>query len=178
MADPAKDVRIASAVALGAVGSEAAGLALRLKVRLGDWDPDVFSECLGGLLAVDATANLPIVTEYLNPADAAVCEAAAMALGKARLVEALEPLKECLRRCHDAELRQQLLLAIAILRRPTATDYLIELVANPDEEALACEALSTLGIYKQDSRLRERIEAVVRETGSRTLRAVFDEKFG
>ena len=96
MADPAKDVRIASAVALGAVGSEAAGLVLRLKVRLGDKDPDVFSECLGGLLAVDATANLPIVAEFLDPADPPACEAAAMALGRSRLAEALEPLKECL----------------------------------------------------------------------------------
>ena len=57
MADPARDVRIASAVALGAVGGEAAGLVLRLKVRLGDEDPDVVSECLGGLLAVDAAAK-------------------------------------------------------------------------------------------------------------------------
>ena len=64
-------------VALGAVGSEAAGLVLRLKVRLGDKDPDVFSECLGGLLAVDATANLSIVTEFLDPTDPASCEAAA-----------------------------------------------------------------------------------------------------
>src|SRR5947209_6726852 len=36
MVDPAKDVRIAAAVALGAVGSEGAGLILRLKVRVGD----------------------------------------------------------------------------------------------------------------------------------------------
>src|SRR4051812_37216665 len=45
LTDPAKDVRAAAAVALGAVGTEAAGLILRLKVRLGDGDPDVFSEC-------------------------------------------------------------------------------------------------------------------------------------
>src|SRR3954468_9723501 len=85
MADPARDVRIASAVALGAVGSEAAGLVLRLKVRLGDKDPDVVSECLGGLLAVDATASLPLVSEFLDPADPPGCEAAAMALGRSRL---------------------------------------------------------------------------------------------
>src|SRR3954468_363752 len=85
MADPARDVRIASAVALGAVGSEAAGLVLRLKVRLGDKEPDVVSECLGGLLAVDAAANLPLVAGYLDPADPPGCEAAAMALGRSRL---------------------------------------------------------------------------------------------
>lgn len=177
MADPAKDVRIATAVALGAVGSETAGLVLRLKVRLGDKDPDVFSERLGGLLAVEATANLPIVTEFLEPADPAFCETAAMALGRSRLAEALDPLKECLQRCDSAGLRQPLLLAIAILRRPAAADYLIELVATAEEETIACEALSTLRIYKEDSRLRERIAGPVREKGSPTLRAAFDREF-
>ncbi len=178
MADPAKDVRIASAVALGAVGSEAAGLVLRLKVRLGDKDPDVVSECLGGLLAVDAAANLPIVAEFLDPADPPACEAAAMALGRSRLAEALEPLKGCLERCHTADLRQQLLLAIAILRRPAATDYLIELVATAEEETMAGEALSALRIYKEDPRLRERVAEVVRERGSPRVQAAFEREFG
>ncbi|HEX8199209.1 MAG TPA: HEAT repeat domain-containing protein, partial [Isosphaeraceae bacterium] len=108
LADPARDVRIASAAALGAIGTESAGLVLRLKVRLGDKEPDVVSECLGGLLAVDETANLPFVAEYLDPADPPGCEAAAMALGRSRLAGAFEPLKGCLQRCHAADLRQQL----------------------------------------------------------------------
>src|SRR4051794_34031327 len=178
MADPAKEVRIASAVALGAVGSEAAGLVLRLKVRLGDRDPDVFSECLGGLLAVDAAANLPIVTGYLDLADPPACEAAAMALGRSRLAEALGPLKGCLRRCRAADLRQQLLLAIAILRRPDATDYLIELVATAEEETTAGAALSALRIYREDPRLRERVAEAVRERGSPKVQAAFGREFG
>ena len=178
MADPARDVRIASAVTLGAVGSEAAGLVLRLKVRLGDKDPDVVSECLGGLLAVDAAANLPFVSEFLDPADPPGCEAAAMALGRSRLAEALEPLKECLQRCHSPELRQQLLLAIAILRRPAATDYLVELVATSEEETTAGEALSALRIYKEDPRLRERVAEAVRERGSPKVQAAFRREFG
>jgi len=178
MADPAKDVRIASAVALGAVGSEAAGLVLRLKIRLGDKEPDVVSECLGGLLAVDAAANLPIVSEFLDPADPPGCEAAAMALGKSRLAEALEPLKGCLQRCRSSELRQQLLLAIAILRRPGAIDYLLELVATAEEETTAGEALSVLRIYKEDPRLRERVAEAVRGRGSPRVQAAFDRDFG
>src|SRR4051794_13128112 len=112
MADPARDVRIAAAAALGAVGSGGAGLVLRLKVRLGDKDPDVLSECLGGLLAVDPKENLPLVAEHLDPGNAVVCEAAAMTLGRSRLAEALGPLKDCLQRSHSAELRQHILLAI------------------------------------------------------------------
>ena len=152
MADPAKDVRIAAAVALGAVGTEGAGLVLRLKVRVGDSDPDVLSECLGGLLTVDPKENLPLVTEFLEPSNPAACEAAALALGRSRLPEALDPLKECWQRSHSAELRQQVLLAIAILRRPAATDYLMELVAS-ESEPTAIAALSALRIYKDDPRL-------------------------
>jgi HEAT repeat protein len=173
MADPAKDVRIAAAVALGAVGTEAAGLVLRLKARLGDKDPDVFSECLGGLLAVDPKENLPIVTEFLNPANAATCEAAAMALGKSRLPEALDPLKECLEKVYSAELRQHVLLAIAILRRPDAIDFLVEYVAS-EPEPNATAALSVLRIYKDDLKLRDRIAGIVRERAIPSLRAVFD----
>jgi HEAT repeat protein len=177
MADPAKDVRIASAVALGAVGSEAAGLVLRLKVRLGDKDPDVFSECLGGLLAVNAEENLPIVIEYLDPADPPACEAAAVALGRSRLAVAFDPLRDCLPRCHSSELRQQLLLAIAILRRPGAIDYLIGLVATAEEETTASEAVAALRIYKEDARLRERIAEAVRENGGPKLRVAFERGF-
>jgi hypothetical protein len=174
--DPAKDVRIAAALALGGIGTESAGLILRLKARLGDSDPDVLSECLGALLAVDPRENLALVTEFLEPMKADQCEAAALALGKSRLDEALDPLKSCFERAHSAELRQQILLAIGILRRPGANDYLLELVASGSEPT-AITALSVLKIYKHDPHLCERIAKLVRERGSRTLQARFERDF-
>jgi HEAT repeat protein len=176
MADPARDVRIASAVALGAVGSEAAGLVLRLKARLGDDDPDVFSECLGGLLELDAGENLPLVAEYLDPASPVACEAAAMALGKSRLAEAFEPLADCWRRAHSGELKQHLLLALALLRRPAALDFLVELVAN-GEEPDAVSAISALSIYKDDLRLRERIETILEGRAGSALQIAFGREY-
>jgi hypothetical protein len=74
-------------------------------------------------------------------------------------------------------LRQQLLLAIAILRRPAATEYLIELVATAEEETTAGEALAALQIYKEDPRLRERVSEAVREKGNARLQAAFDREF-
>lgn len=177
LADPAKDVRIAAASALGAVGSESAGLVLRLKIRVGDQDPDVLSECLGGLLAVDPDENLLLVAEFLEPSDPATCEAAALALGRSRLHEALEPLQGCWPRCLDADLRQQVLLAIAILRRPGVAEYLMELVAS-EAEPIATAAVSALRIYKGDRHLRERIEEVIRGRGLAKLRACFDLDLG
>lgn len=176
LADPAKDARIAAALALGAVGSESAGLLLRFKVRIGDKDPDVFSECLLALLTVDPKENLPIVCGFLDPGQATSCEAAAMALGKSRLAEALDPLKECLERSHSREMRQHILLAVAILRRPAAIDYLVELVSTGSEPN-AVEALSALGIYKDDPRLRERVAGIAKGRGSRPIQAAFDREF-
>ena len=94
-----------------------------------------------------------------------------------RWAEALGPLKECLQRCHSSELRQQLLLAIAILRRPAATDFLIELVATAEEESTASEALSALRIFKEDPRLRDRLAEAVRERRSPITQAAFEREF-
>jgi HEAT repeat protein len=178
LADPARDVRIAAAVALGAVGTEAAGWILRLKARVGDGDPDVLSECLGGLLAVDPAEYLALVAEFLEPGNAAACEAAALALGKSRLAEAFEPLRTCWQRAVSPELRQRVLLAIAILRRPVAVEFLMELVASESEpERTAIDALSALKLYKHDPSLRERIAKLVKQRGSRSLQAGFDRDF-
>jgi HEAT repeat protein len=176
LTDPAKDVRIAAALALGGIGTESAGLILRLKARLGDSDADVLSECLGALLAVDPRENLALVSGFLEPMKADQCEAAALALGKSRLAEALDPLKACFERAHSAELRQQLLLAIGILRQPAATDFLLELIASGSEPT-AFAALSVLKIYKHDPHLRARIAKLVGEKGSRTLQARFERDF-
>jgi HEAT repeat protein len=176
MTDPSKDVRIAVAQAMGYVGTEAAGLLLRLKARLGDLEPDVLSECLSGLLTVNARDNLAIVTAFLEPDDAARCEAAALALGKSRLPDALDALKTCWQRCLSSGLRQRILLAIAMMRLPAAIDYLLTLVAS-DSEKDAAAAMSALKIHNYDPRLRERLEPLVRKTGSRTLQSMFERDF-
>ncbi len=100
-----------------------------------------------------------------------------MALGRSRLAEALDPLKECLERTHTGELRRHLLLAIAILRRPNAVDFLADLVAT-GEEPDAIAALSSLRIYKDDPRLSERVAGLVKERGSAKLQAAFGREFG
>ena len=177
MTDPAKDVRIAAAMALGAVGTEAAGLLLRLKARIGDSDPDVLSECLSGLLAVDPRENLPFVSGFLEPGDAARCEAAALALGKSRLPEALDPLKACWPRSHFSEVETA--GPAGHRHAPPARRHRLPAGARRvrvgDRQAIA--ALSALKIHNYDPRLRERLAQLVQKAGSRTLQARFDRDF-
>jgi HEAT repeat protein len=176
LADPEREVRVAAAQALGQFGAEAAGLLLRLKARIGDSEADVLSECLSGLLTIDPKDNLDFVCEYLDPGDQARCEAAVLALGKSRLPEALGALQACYQRAPFAGLRDQLLLAIAMLRVPAAIDSLLELVAS-DSEAAAVMAISALKMHNYDPRLCERLAYIVRERGSRTLQARFERDF-
>jgi HEAT repeat protein len=176
LTDPEKDVRGAAAQALGCIGHVAADPVLRLKARLGDADADVVSECLSGLLAIDPRENLSFVSGFLDTANPARCEAAVLALGKSRLPEALDALKDCWPRATASALRQQILLGISMLRLPAATDYLLEIVAAaPETDALA--ALSALKIHNYDQRLRPRIAEVIRKRGSKTLQSRFERDF-
>jgi HEAT repeat protein len=174
--DSERVVRIAAAQAIGYEGSEAAGLLLRLKARVGDRDPDVISECLHGLLTISHPANLDFVASFLDPLDATRCDAAVMALGRSRLPEAFEPLEACLRRTHSASLREAILLAVAMLRAPRAIDRLLELVSG-ESPSDARMALSALKIHRHDAKLTDRIAGVVHVRGDRTLQAQFDRDF-
>jgi HEAT repeat protein len=176
LTDSEKDVRMAAAQALGYVGTEAAGLVLRLKARLGDAAADVLSECLSGLLTIGPEDNLEFVCEYLDPLVPDRCEAAALALGKTRLPGALDALKACCGQSHQPALTEQILLAIAMMRLPAATDFLVELVGS-DSEALALAAISALKFHRYDSRLCERLAAAVKATGSRVLQSRWDRDF-
>jgi HEAT repeat protein len=176
LTDPEKEVRIAAAQALSCFQSETAALLLRLKVRCGDAEPEVLSECFAGLLSFDSQANLPFVSGFVDPANSERCEAAVDALGKSRLPDALGVLAACSKQALNAGLKEQILLAIAMLRLPAAIDLLLEIVGS-DSEKDAIAALFALKIHNYDPRLRDRIAEVVRKTGSHALQARFERDF-
>ena len=176
LTDTQKDVRIAAAQALAYVGTEAAGLVLRLKARLGDDEADVLSECLSGLMTIGPEANLDFVSEFLNPLAPDRCEAAALALGKTKLPGALEALKACWQRSYQPALRDQILPAISMMRLPAAIDFLLELVAS-DSEATALSAMRSLKFHQYDPRLCERLALVVKKAGNRALQLRMDRDF-
>jgi hypothetical protein len=143
---------------------------------MGDKDPDVISECFSGLLSCSPRDNLPFVAHFLDSSEPAVCEAAIVALGRSRLPDAFELLKNCLVR-HPIGLNEEIFLAMAMLRMPMATEYLLEKVAAPGETS-ASAALSALMIYGYDPTLRQRIADAVQKSGSRALQAKFERASG
>jgi HEAT repeat len=173
LADPQKEVRIAAAQALGCDGTSAASLLLRLKARVGDKEADVISECLFGLLSTSPQDNLHFVAEFLESTNMAIREAAVLALGRSRLPEAFDLLKTSWQK-HPIGLTEVIFVAMAMLRLPIATGFLLEIVATGAEKDAAA-ALSALMIHRYDSNLRARIAEAVASNGSGRLRAMLDQ---
>jgi HEAT repeat protein len=175
LADPEKAARVGAARALAATGKEAAALLLRLKARLGDPDPEVMSECLGGILELNGEEGVPFVAEFLVVADEGIQEAALLALGGSRQPAAFDVLRAFAQKRAD-ELREVAYLAIALLRLSAATDYLLTLVTDPSA-AVARAALSALAVHRHDPRVCERAAAAVAQSGDASLRALFEKRF-
>jgi HEAT repeat protein len=176
LTDPEKAVRVAAARGLGYHGTEAAELLLRLKASLGDEEPEVVAECLTGLLRCSVDEHLTFVSRFVYSASVPVAEGAILALGESRRPEAVDVLTGFWRQGPGTELQEVTLLALAMLHRPAATAFLLDLVATGSPEA-ALLALSALKIQRHDPALRKQLAAVVRQNGGQVLIEKFEKEF-
>ncbi len=177
LVDPETPVRVAAARVLAASGRTEAEPLLRLKAHLGDKEPEVTSEALAGLLAMAPRRSLPFVARFLASDDAAVVEAAALALGESRLEEAVPLLSRRYERGADRRLEQTLLIAISMLRREPGLAHLLSMVED-GHQGCAVQALVALAIHRGDDAVRERTAAALasRRHGG-DLRTVFEREF-
>jgi HEAT repeat protein len=175
LAESDKAARVGAVQALTYAGTEVASLLLRLKVRLGDADPEVVSECFSGILELVPEQGVGFVAEFLSPGDRAVQEAALLALGSSRQAAAFEVLKAFAAE-RSGDLQEVALLSIALLRLPMATDFLLGLVSDPSR-TVATAALGALAVQRYDPRVRERTAAAVANRGDAALQALFDKRF-
>jgi hypothetical protein len=84
---------------------------------------------------------------------------------------AFDLLNACWQR-HPIGLDDEILLAMAMLRLPASTEFLLEIVATGQDRA-AHAALSALLIHRYDPSLRQRIAVAVKKNGSGSLLASF-----
>jgi HEAT repeat protein len=159
LADHELDARIAAVRAIAYGRSEAGVPLLRFKVLGGDDDPRVLYECFGALLKLAPETSLPFVAGFLDHANAAIAEGAALALGESRLSEAFEFLRTAWGSMFDPDRRNAVLLAIAMLRSEQALDFLLALVADAPL-AVANEAIAALRIYERDEKVWRRVREV------------------
>jgi hypothetical protein len=123
--------RADAAKALGMIGSDGAAAVLRFKLLIDDVEPNVLSDCLAGLLAIERDAALPLAERMLTSDDASHAEAALLALGGWRDARAFGAIKSHEARfLPDPRTRELYMASIAMTRRPDAIEYLFELAEN------------------------------------------------
>ena len=154
--DRERDARIGAVRAVAASGLPGGALLLRLKALSGD-EPEVLGECFAGLVRAAPNESLQFVAKFLDHREEAVAEAAALALGDSRLESAFESLRDAFQRLHAHALRRTLLLAIALLRREHAIDYLLDLVQNGADQ-ISADAVAALAMYENDPNLQARLD--------------------
>ncbi|MBE9079990.1 hypothetical protein IQ241_22315 [Romeria aff. gracilis LEGE 07310] len=157
LADAEIEARIGAARAIAYSENPQGVPLLRLKLHLGDSEPQVLSECFIALLQLAPQPSFPLVAQFLDSSEPAVCELAALALGEARIAEAFEPIKQIWRRTRERELRQSFLLAIATLRTDEAIEFLVRLVEKGNL-ADAEDAIAALQIYRHTEEIWQTVQ--------------------
>lgn len=155
LADAQVPARVGAVRALAITGTSEGELLLRLKALQGDHE-DVLGECFTALMRIAPQRSLLFVAKFLESANPAMVEPAALALGESRLPAALEPLRQAYERARLPAVRRTLLVSIGLLRQETAVEYLLTQLPERTEEVM-----DALALYRRDEQVRERVEAVL-----------------
>jgi hypothetical protein len=174
LADREAITRAEAATALGNSGIDAAAAVLHVKALAGDAEADVLGACYKGLLRLAPRRYLRFVASVLDGGEEGA-EAAALALGESRVPEALPVLQRALEGFRAARLRDEVMLAIALLRSDEGNAFLIGLVEK-GAEGEAAAALGALALHRHDEKVVERLRRAVAGRGKKIAR-VFEEKF-
>jgi hypothetical protein len=141
LADKELPVRINTVRAIEQVGTDPAALVLRLLAELASDAPELLGACYSGVLALEGPSALAWAAKFLPREDDPAAEAA-MAIAQSHDPAAFPLLRTAFGKARDPWFRTTLLSAIALTRQQEAMDWLLELIANEDDEAGAAhEAL-------------------------------------
>ncbi len=147
---------MAAATAVGDAGHRAGVALLKLKVSLGDPEPEVFTECLASILHLGRDDALGFVGAYLASTDPTMSESAAMALGQVRIKGSERIVIDAIEAEVLGPRRKVLYLSLAMMCAPTAIDHLLSIVTN-GPEAEAASALEAFDVLRHDQALMRRL---------------------
>jgi HEAT repeat protein len=156
--DPEVPVRCGAARAISCGNPFEAEAVLRLKVQIGDAEPQVLGECFGALLTIAPEYSLPFVAAYLRAQDEALQEYAALALGESRHPEAFKLLRDAWDELVTPEARGALIRAAALHRSDAAFEWLLAIIETGTTK-LAEIAVDALAVYERNSKLIEQVNA-------------------
>jgi HEAT repeat protein len=168
LADPEPEARISAARAIAYTENSQGVPLLRLKVKLGDKDPQVLSECFIALLKLAPDSSLSLVADFLDHPEVQISEMAALALGESRIKEAFPVLRQWWKRYRAPELRRIALLAIAMLRHDEGLEFLLSLIEE-GKLSDAKDAVAALELYRHEHSLGQRILQSINKRGELEL---------
>jgi hypothetical protein len=142
LADKERTVRINVVRAIEQVGTDSATLLLRMLAEFPSDDPEFLGACFSGVLALEGPSAIDWAGRFLSREDDSAAEAV-MAIAQTHTLEAFQLLRSTFAAASDSWFRSTVLSAIALTRRQEAIDWLLDLVANEedDEATGAHEAL-------------------------------------
>jgi hypothetical protein len=176
LVDEWPEARVGAVRALAVNGGEAGALLLKLKILLGESEPDVLAECFSGLLTAAPEKSVRLVAGFVDSEDLAVAEAALLALGSSRLPDAFDVLKARWERTAAGPLRKTLLVAIAMVRSDAAVEFLLALLAECSP-ATAKDVLAALALFRDNEKVRSRVESVVARRNEKGVSEFFGQEF-
>ena len=176
LADPETPVRMDAALAIAQLARPEGTLLLRLKILMGDPEPQVVGQCFECLLSLDAKGSLSFISRFLESQDQDVCAEAAGALAASRETEALEILKMFWRKRVPAEIRKAVLISLGASPLREAAEFLLSVLAEEAGE-LAAQAVASLATSRFHAEVRERTQAAVAAKKDPALERLFENKY-
>ena len=134
LADQELPVRINAVRAIEQVGNDSAALLLRLLAEFPSDEPELLGACYSGVLAIEGSGAIDWASRFFSREDDSAAEAA-MAIAQTHTAEAFQRLRTTFAAARDPSFRDTLLAAIALTRQQEATDWLLDLVANDEDNA-------------------------------------------
>jgi HEAT repeat protein len=176
LADKEKPVRVDAALAIAQFGRDEGAPLLRLKLLLGDREPEVIGQCCSSLLDLAPRQALPLLQRLLNHAEEEVRIEAASALAASRETEAIEILKSVWKGKVSAPVRQAILISLGASPLRSAAEFLLGVFSDPSHE-WAAEALTALASSRFHEELREAAKRAVESSSDARLRQLFERQF-
>lgn len=173
--DTQSEVRTAAVKALSYLARTESELLLRLKIHVGDEDPEVMQECFNGLAEMAPERSLDFIAQFLRSSDPALAQYAALAIGNSRLSRAYDMLREYWDDFPSSATRRMLLLPIALIRSIEAFNFLLDVVRNAEKKT-AAEALYALRIYPSADSI-EQIGKAAKSRKDAELMRIFESEF-
>jgi hypothetical protein len=176
LADSETSVRIDAATAISQLARPEGAPLLRLKLLLGDAEPEVIGHCFASLLSLTPQTAVPFIGRFLKSQDDDIRLEAAGALAQSREPEAMEILKNFWQDHMPREMRTALVASLGASPLPEAAEFLLSILENESGE-LAASAVEALAASRFRAEMRERIAAIVEGKHELTLESLFAQTF-